>query len=245
MPEPIREQPLKSSWDVSTVGIDISQHSRQQYRHERKRVLRLRTIRCDLWNSLQVPPSQDSPGFVRSRGRRISASAVAASWESLGAESNPPPAAASQIQGTNSQEVVQLYLQLQEQLRVTQLAIDQTRQETKEAVAQTAEALSKALQTMQETFAAQRARDWEAMQKSNNAMLIVAGTFAAIGFLAIAHHDLFSMAHEQKPGWDFHRLAHEPRVWPGLRCGRARPRGFAPWLRATRSNNRTCVCSAR
>ncbi len=109
----------------------------------------------------------------------------AASWESVGAESNPPPAAASQIQGTNSQEVVQAYLQLQEQLRVTQLAVDQSGQKTKEAVAQTAEALSNALQTMQETFANQRARDGEAMRRSNNAMLIVTGTFAAIGILAM------------------------------------------------------------
>ena len=109
----------------------------------------------------------------------------AASWEGVGAESNPPPAAASQIQGTNSQEIVQAYLQLQEQLRVTQLAIGQNRQETKEAVAQTAEALAKALQTMQETFTAERARDWKAMQRSNSAVLIVAGTFAAIGLLAM------------------------------------------------------------
>jgi tetratricopeptide (TPR) repeat protein len=38
---------------------------------------------------------------------------------------------------------------------------------------------------MQETFTAERARDWKAMQRSNSAVLIVAGTFAAIGLLAM------------------------------------------------------------
>ena len=38
---------------------------------------------------------------------------------------------------------------------------------------------------MQEAFSAERARELEAMQRSNRGILLVAGTFAAIGFLAL------------------------------------------------------------
>jgi hypothetical protein len=107
------------------------------------------------------------------------------SWESLGAESSPPPPATNHIEGTNSQEALQVYLQLQEQLHATQLAIEQNRQETKEAAAQTAAALAKGLQSIQQALSAQRAQDLQAMQKSNQVMLVVAGTVAAMGFLTM------------------------------------------------------------
>jgi len=109
----------------------------------------------------------------------------AASWGSLGAETNSPPPATSSIEDTNSQALLHAYLQLQEQLRATQLAIEQNRREIKEAAAQNAEALSKALESIQESFAAQRARDLEAMQRSNKVILFVVSTFAAMGFLTL------------------------------------------------------------
>jgi hypothetical protein len=102
-----------------------------------------------------------------------------------GAESSPPPPTASQLEQTNSQALLHGYLQLQEQIRTTQLAIEQSRQETRKAAAQTAEALSNALQTVQEAFTTQRARDLEAMRSSNKLMLIVVATFAAMSFLSM------------------------------------------------------------
>ena len=82
------------------------------------------------------------------------------------------------------------FLKLQEQIHATQLAIEQYGQEAKEAATQNAEALAKGLQSMQEAFSTERARELEtiqsssqAMQKSNKVMLIVVGTFAAMGFL--------------------------------------------------------------
>jgi len=108
-----------------------------------------------------------------------------ASWGGTAAETDSPPPAAISIADTNSQALVQAYLQLQEQLRVTQLAIEQNRQEIEAAAAQNAESLSKALERIQESFAAQRARDLEAMQKSNKLILIVVSTFAAMGFFTL------------------------------------------------------------
>ena len=107
------------------------------------------------------------------------------SWPSFGAESSPPPPAAGHLEETNSQALLQVFLKLQEQLQAAQRAIEQNRKETKEAAAQNAAALAKGLESIQQTFSAQRAQDLEAMQRSNQVILIVAGTFAAMGFLAM------------------------------------------------------------
>jgi hypothetical protein len=110
----------------------------------------------------------------------------AASWGSLGAETNsPPPPATSSIAESNSPALLQAYQQVQEQLRLTQLAIEQNRQEIKAAATQNAESLSKALESIQEGFAAQRARDLEAMQRFNKVILIVVGTFAGMSLLTL------------------------------------------------------------
>ena len=86
---------------------------------------------------------------------------------------------------TNSEEVLRSYLQLQEQLHLTQLAIEQNRKEARETAAQNSEALAARLQTIEKALESQRAREIEGMQSSNRAMLLVAGTFAAVGFLAM------------------------------------------------------------
>ena len=64
------------------------------------------------------------------------------SWASLGAESSPPPPASSRLEETNSPGLLRAFLQLQEQLQATQLAIEQSRKEAKEAAAQNAGALT-------------------------------------------------------------------------------------------------------
>lgn len=131
---------------------------------------------------------------------RISSSAVrnlllaglAVGWASaFGAESNSPPAIAVKAEDTNSQETLRSYLQLQEQLHATQLAIERTRQETDAAAARNAETLAARLEAIEQSLAVQRARELEAMQSSNRVMLLVAGTFAAIGSLAMLLTALF------------------------------------------------------
>jgi hypothetical protein len=110
---------------------------------------------------------------------------VSGAWESLGAESSPPTPATSQIEETNSQGLLHAYLQLQDQIQATKLAIEQNRQETKEAAAQNADVLAKGFQTIQQAFSAQRTQDLEARQRANKVMLMVAGTFAAMGLLTM------------------------------------------------------------
>jgi tetratricopeptide (TPR) repeat protein len=85
---------------------------------------------------------------------------------------------------TNSLEL-RTYLQLQEQLHATQLAIERNRKESEYAAAQATEALAGRLQAIEQSLMTQRARELEAMQSSNKVMLLVAGAFAAMGFMAM------------------------------------------------------------
>lgn len=86
---------------------------------------------------------------------------------------------------TNSQEILRGYLELQAQVHAAQLAIEQSRREAKEAAAQNAEVLAERLRSIEQALATQRARELEAMQSSNRVMLIVAGSFACVGFLVM------------------------------------------------------------
>ena len=96
----------------------------------------------------------------------------------------PATAVISNAPETNSLEL-RTYLQLQEQLHATQLAVERNRKESLEAAAQTAEVLTTRLQGIEQSLGTQRARELDAMQNSNRVMLIVAGAFAAMGFLAM------------------------------------------------------------
>src|SRR5436190_10378132 len=84
-----------------------------------------------------------------------------------------------------SQEL-RTYLQLQEQIHATQLAVESNRQVTTETTLRTAEALAVRMQAIEQSLGSQRAHELDAMQSSNRVMLIVAGTFAGMGFLAMA-----------------------------------------------------------
>jgi tetratricopeptide (TPR) repeat protein len=100
-------------------------------------------------------------------------------------DTNLPAPSAAQQADTNSQEMLRVYLQLQEQLHSTQLAIEQNRREAKEVAEQNAEILANRLHAVEAALAAQRARELDAMQSSNRVLLIVAGTFATFGFLVM------------------------------------------------------------
>ena len=117
---------------------------------------------------------------------------------------NAAPASGSE---TNTQEILRAYLQLQEQLHVTQLAVEQNRKEARESAAQTAEALSGRLQGIEQTLSSQRAHELESMQSSNRALLTLAGTFAGVGFLAMLLTSVFQWRTVNK-------LAQFPRSLP-------------------------------
>ena len=103
----------------------------------------------------------------------------------FGAEPAVPPVPAGKSDETNSQDMLRAYLQVQEQLHATQLAIERSRKEADTAATETTRVFASRLQAIEQTLALQRTQELEVMQNSNKVMLIVAGLFAVLGFLAM------------------------------------------------------------
>lgn len=119
-------------------------------------------------------------------------------------QTNVAPAAASD---TNSQETLRAYLQVQEQLHLTQLAIEQNRKEARDTAARNSEILSGRLQSIEKALDSQRTRELETMQSSNRSMLWVAGSFASVGFAAMLLMSFFQWR-------TVHRLAQVSAALP-------------------------------
>jgi tetratricopeptide (TPR) repeat protein len=101
------------------------------------------------------------------------------------AETEAPAVTARKVEETNAQDTVRAFVQLQEQLQATQLAIERNRKEAEAAAAENAKAFASRLQGIEQALTLQRAQELEAMHSSNKVMLLVAGLFAALGFLAM------------------------------------------------------------
>jgi tetratricopeptide (TPR) repeat protein len=80
-----------------------------------------------------------------------------------------------------TQAVVNGYLQIQEQLHATLLAIDNNRRQAEAEAATNAAALTARLQTLEQTIADQRASEIEAARKTQQTALFMAGAFGLIG----------------------------------------------------------------
>jgi len=131
----------------------------------------------------------------------------------------PSEGGTGQTGETNAQETLRAYLQLQEQLRATRLAIEHDRLEAEAASARSAEALASRLQAIEQSLASQRARELEVMQSSNRLMLVVAATLAGAGLLTIL---LMAYSHWRT----LNRLAEIAGAFPAgpaLRVGPALP----------------------
>jgi len=110
---------------------------------------------------------------------------TSASLESAGADSALPPAPPLKTEETNTQETLRSYLQLQEQIHATTLAIERTRRDAELTAARTAQALDGRLQAIEQSLVLQRGKEVEVMQNANRVMVVVAGTFAGVGLLAM------------------------------------------------------------
>ena len=118
-----------------------------------------------------------------------------------------PPAS---LEATNTLETLRTYLQLQEQIHATQLAIEENRRESQVAASRHAEVFAGRLQAIEQALTLQRSRELEAMQGSNKLMLIVAGSIAALGFVAML---LMAYLHWRS----MHRLAEVAASMPAAR----------------------------
>jgi len=103
----------------------------------------------------------------------------------FGAEPAAPSVVVGKADETNTQDMLRAYLQVQEQLHAAQLSAERSRKEAVAAAANTAKVFDGRLQAIEQTLAGQRTQELEATQNSNGAMLIIAGLFAVLGFLAM------------------------------------------------------------
>jgi tetratricopeptide (TPR) repeat protein len=89
----------------------------------------------------------------------------------------------------SSNDTLRAYLQLQEQLHATQLALERNRQETETLAARNAEAVAARFQAIEQALTAKRSGELESlerrMQSTNRLLLIVAGTIASVGFVVL------------------------------------------------------------
>jgi tetratricopeptide (TPR) repeat protein len=89
----------------------------------------------------------------------------------------------------SSNETLRAYLQLQEQLHATQVALERNRKETEALAARNAEAVAARFQAIEQALTAKRSGELESMeqrmQSTHQLLLIVAGTIAAVGFLVL------------------------------------------------------------
>jgi hypothetical protein len=103
-------------------------------------------------------------------------------------ETNSPPAKTTIAEPdalSGVPDALRAYLLVQEQLRNTQLAIEQSRQENEAVAARTAEQLETRLAVFEKTLASQRLDELKEMQTSNRMVLNAAGIFAAIAFIVL------------------------------------------------------------
>jgi tetratricopeptide (TPR) repeat protein len=98
------------------------------------------------------------------------------------AETNAEPVA-------SSNEALRSYLQLQEQLHATQLALERNRLESEALAAKNAEAVAAKFRALEEEMKGQRLTELDSMQKTlqsnNRLMLIVGGSIAGVGFFVL------------------------------------------------------------
>jgi tetratricopeptide (TPR) repeat protein len=86
---------------------------------------------------------------------------------------------------TNGPAILQLQEQFHEQYQATLRTLEQIRQDTEAASKQSAEALAARLNLIERALTAQRQSELESMQSSNRLTLIIAGSIASVGFLAL------------------------------------------------------------
>jgi tetratricopeptide (TPR) repeat protein len=82
-------------------------------------------------------------------------------------------------------QLLRSVLILQEQVRTTQRAVEQAREEAQVESKRTAEAMTARLNTIEQTLNTQREQELRDLQKSTHKMLIIVGIATAVGFLAM------------------------------------------------------------
>jgi tetratricopeptide (TPR) repeat protein len=101
------------------------------------------------------------------------------------AETDPAEISPTQTADKTTQDSLNAYLRIQEQLHATQLAIESNRQEAAAEAKRNTEQMAARIQLLEQTLAAQRAHEVDGTQKAQRFTLILAGAFGVVGLAAM------------------------------------------------------------
>jgi tetratricopeptide (TPR) repeat protein len=127
-----------------------------------------------------------SPRFLDLKKLGVFCLFFALSFANVRAANGDLPATGAVPAETNpgSNESLRAYLQLQDQLHDTQMALERNRMEVQAASAQASMTLSNRLQAIEQSLLVQRASELDEAQRTNRLMLVVLGIFAVVGLAA-------------------------------------------------------------
>jgi tetratricopeptide (TPR) repeat protein len=135
------------------------------------------------------------------------------------AETNSLETSISPAVDTATQSMVNGYLQVQEQLHATRLAIESNRQEVAAALQSNAEDMAARIRFLEKIISEQRAGEIEATRKMQQLTLLLAGTFGAVGLAAM----LLMVYLQWRAVTRLVELSAFPSSRPALGGGRALP----------------------
>lgn len=101
------------------------------------------------------------------------------------ADPAPPVATTNVVVMEPDPQLLRSVLILQEQVRTTQRAVEQAREEAQVEAKRTSDAMAARLNTIEQTLNTQREQELRELQKSTHKMLIIVGVATAVGFLAM------------------------------------------------------------
>jgi hypothetical protein len=102
------------------------------------------------------------------------------------AADTPPPETSKA--GTNEVSVADVqraYLRLQEEIQATQLALERGQQDAQTAIRRTLEDMVARFEALEQSLNSQRTDEFKVVQRMNHLVLVVAGTFVAVVFIAL------------------------------------------------------------
>ena len=100
---------------------------------------------------------------------------------SIFADTNTTAVVTNASPAVTRDEMANNYLQIQEQLHATQIAIEQNQEAALETSQSNALALAQRLQSLEQTVASQRASDTDSARKTQQLTLMMAGAFGLVG----------------------------------------------------------------
>lgn len=103
----------------------------------------------------------------------------------MATDTNAPAIPAAQPEeNSTSNQALRAFLQLQEQLHDTQLAVERNQQEAQAAATQNSQNLSNSLQAIEQSLLVQRANELADTERTNHLLLVFIGLFALFAFVA-------------------------------------------------------------